>query len=300
MKILVTGASGLLGANLSYTSAASGLDVLATYNEHKVAIKGCPMSRLDLLASDFSEVKRFRPECIVHCAAYTNVDGCETDRKKAHLLNVEATARLAEISKDIGSRFIFMSTDSIFDGKTPLHTESEEACPLNFYSRTKVEAERIVKDLENHVIVRTNFYGFNIQEKQSFSEWLHAKFLKGEGVPGFTDFFFSPIIANNLAEAILEIAENDFTGVLHVAGDGRISKYDFALRFAELFGFDKALVKPTKMGETNLKAPRPHDCSLDISKAKRLLKTRILNIDEGIKYYKELYDSGYQEKLRGG
>ncbi|MDD2655130.1 MAG: SDR family oxidoreductase [Candidatus ainarchaeum sp.] len=301
MKILVTGASGLLGANIAYMAAQRGADVLAAYNEHPVSIRGCRMQRLDILSQDFSAIRQFRPDCVVHCAAFTNVDGCEADPGKARLLNVEATSRLLKACEGLGNRFIFMSTDSVFGGDKPFHSEGEPVRPLNAYSRTKVEAERLVAGFPNHAVVRTNFYGFNIQEKLSFSEWLHSRFLDGEKINAFTDFFFSPILANNLSDAILELAAGSFTGTMHVAGDGRISKYEFALLFAEKFGFDKSLVLPKKMAEVEaLKARRPSDCSLDISKAKSLLRTRILNIDSGIEKYKELYDSGYQKGLRGG
>ncbi|MFA5412024.1 MAG: SDR family oxidoreductase [Candidatus Micrarchaeia archaeon] len=300
MKLLITGASGLLGANLAYIAAQRGIDVLAAYNEHPVSIKGCRMQRMDLLSGDFSILREFKPDCVAHCAAFTNVDGCEADQGKAHLLNVGATARLLEACNGLGNRFILMSTDSVFGGEKPFHSEGEPARPLNAYSRTKVEAEKLAAGFPGHVVVRTNFYGFNIQDKLSFSEWLHAKFLNNEKITAFTDFFFSPILANNLSEAILELAAGSFTGTMHVAGDGRVSKYEFALRFAERFGFDSSLVVPKRMSEVEaLKAQRPSDCSLDISKAKGLLKTRILGIDAGIGKYKELYDSGYQKGLRG-
>lgn len=301
MKLLVTGASGLLGANLAYIAAQRGIEVLAAYNEHPISIKGCRMQRLDLLSGDLSILREFKPDCVAHCAAFTNVDGCEADQGKARLLNVDATARLLKACEGLGNRFIFMSTDSVFSGEKPFHSEGEPTRPLNAYSSTKVEAEKLVSGFQNHVVVRTNFYGFNIQDKLSFSEWLHAKFLNREKINAFTDFFFSPILANNLADALLELAAGDFTGTVHVAGDGRISKYEFALSFAEKFGFDKSLVVPKRMAEVEaLKARRPNDCSLDISKAKGLLRTRILNIDAGIEKYKELYDSGYQKSLRGG
>lgn len=300
MKLFITGASGLLGCNLSFAAAQAGHSVLAAYNEHAVSIRGCSTIHIDLLNPDFLKIRDFGPDCIVHCAALTNVDICEQNHELAHALNVEATERLARYANSSHTRLIFISTDSVFDGKNPFHNEEETPHALNYYAQTKIDAEKTVRTHENHAIVRTNFYGFNIRGKQSFSEWLHAKFMNRESIPAFTDFFFSPIIVNNLAEVLVELAGNRFTGTLHVAGNGRISKYEFALRFADIFHFDSSLVMPTKMNDLGvLQANRPNDCSLDISRSRNILKTNLPDIPSGISLYKQLFEQGYQNKLRG-
>lgn len=303
MHILITGASGLLGGNLCFIAAQKGLDVIGLYNEHEVKIKGVKTIKADLTDNNFSSSLAFKPEVVIHCAALTNVDLCETDKQLADKLNVKATENVLEFTKSSNARFIFISTDSIFDGTKSFHREDEKPNPLNYYAQTKVDAENLVRKYQNHVITRTNMYGFNIQKgnsKLSFSEWLTEKFKKKEQITAFTDFYFSPLVINNLCEALIELAQSKFIGTINIAGDGRISKYEFALIFAKVFGFDKSLVVPTRMSELkNLKAVRPHDNSLDICLAKKTLKTHLLNIEEGIRGYKKLKEEGYTEKLRG-
>ena len=301
MRLFITGASGLLGSNLSFIASSMGHTVLSAYNEHEISIPGCAMMKLDLLKPDFRQVERFGPDCLIHCAALTNVDLCETNRALAEQVNVGATRGVCALAQKLKCRMLFISTDSVFDGKKAYHKEGEKPFALNFYAQTKIDAERIVASGGDYAVIRTNFYGFNVQEKQSFSEWLYAKLSAGEKTPAFTDFFFSPIVANNLSEALLEIAGSKFCGTLHVAGKGRISKYDFALKFAGLFSLDRSLLVPKKMAELgSLKAARPSDCSLDVSKARSLLKTKLLGIEDGLRLYKKLFDEKYQRKLKGG
>ncbi|MEK6982303.1 MAG: SDR family oxidoreductase [Candidatus Micrarchaeota archaeon] len=302
MKILITGASGLLGSNLCFIAAQKGLEVVGLYNAHEVKIKGVKTVKADLSQANFFSSLNFKPDVIIHCAALTNVDLCEEDKTLAEKMNITATENVLDFAKSSNAKFIFISTDSIFDGKTPFHKESEKPHPINYYAQTKVDAEAIVKKYLNHVIVRTNMYGFNIQNsktKLSFSEWLTNKFENKEKITAFTDFHFSPLVVNNLCEALLELAQNDFTGTINVAGEGRISKYEFALMFAKEFGFDESLVIPTKMSELeNLRAERPKENSLDISLAKKTLKTVLLDIPDGIKLYKKLMEEKYPERLR--
>ena len=302
MRIAISGASGLLGGNLAYLGAQAGHEVLAAYNAHEVKVPGCRMRSLDLLKGDItSELDAHRPECVVHAAAWADVDGCERDQALAHALNVEATRRVADYCQKRGLRLIFISTDSVFDGKKAMHTEEEKPAPLNYYAQTKAEAEDIVRALPSHAVVRTNFYGFNLRKKNSFSEWLQAKLGAGEPITGFTDFYFSPLPANNLAGALLELAGLDWSGTLHVAGDGRLNKYEFALKFADIMGLDRGLISPGKMSDNPaLAAPRPSDCSLDITKAKKMIKSRLPGIEEGIQTYKTLLESGYAQKMRAG
>ncbi len=300
MRLFISGASGLLGCNLSFIAASMGHEVLSGYNQHKIEIPGCKTIKLDLLGSNFESIKKFNPDCIIHCAALTNIDLCETNKPLAWKINVDATKNIARVSEQLKSRFIFISTDSVFDGETAFHKEEEKPSPLNFYAETKVESEKLVRTLEDYVVVRTNFYGFNIQEKESFSEWLYNKMSKGEKTNAFTNFYFSPILANNLANAVIELASNTYRGTLHIAGQGRLSKYEFALKFANLFSFDRNLVVPAKMdGAEGLKAIRPKDCSLDISKAIKLLKTELLDIDGGLLLFKKLFDENYKNKMIG-
>ncbi|MFA6214851.1 MAG: SDR family oxidoreductase [Candidatus Micrarchaeia archaeon] len=301
MRIIITGASGLLGSNIALSARSKGHEVLGTYNSHKLR-DNRHFFRFDLLEPTkhgASRIISFKPDCIVHCAAITNLDFCENYPDLAMRVNVDGSRIMAQLADEAGCKFILISTDSVFDGTRPNHNEGEPVSPLNIYAKSKCGAEEAARSLKNHAIIRTNFYGFSICSMKSYGEWLYGFFMHSKRIPAFTDYFFSPVLANNLAEALLELASSSFTGTLNIASDARLTKYDFAHRFAAAFSFDPRLIDAAKMSDReDFIAPRPKDCSLDASKAKQVLLTPLLGIDEGILRFKGLLEEGYPAKIK--
>jgi dTDP-4-dehydrorhamnose reductase len=298
MKILITGANGLLGSNLC-TMYSMQNEVYAT-DIIKPDLPKCQNYKLDILdKKDLLLVEKIKPDLIVHCAALVNVDFCEEHPEDADKINHIGARNIAEVSKKAGSYLIHISTDSIFDGRSGNYKEDDKPNPINAYAKTKLEAENAVqKTGGNYAITRTNIYGWNRQNKESLAEWMLHKLERKEELPAVNDVYFSPILVNNLGEVILELYSLKYKGILHVCGSESCSKLDFAKRLCNVFKLDSKLIKPISKNSLNFKAKRPDNMSLNCSKAKGLLKTRLLNVEEGLKRFKELRENGFMEELR--
>ena len=217
---------------------------------------------------------------------------------QAYKFNSEASRNLAAAAKDIGSGIVYISTDSVFDGNSRSSAERDRPNPTNVYAASKLAGETAVQEeAESSLVLRTNIYGWNVQEKQSLAEWVIDKLEAGQTVPGFADVVFSPILANDLSEVILDMIALRLRGV-YLGGSEACSKYEFARHVAEVFGFDTALVHPTEVAGSGLGAPRPLNTSLNTDKVSRALNRPMPNTKSGIHRFKELRDTGYVENLR--
>lgn len=300
-SILITGGSGLLGGNLTKLAVDKFKEVYTIYNKHSIKIE----NSIGICADITDEVqinkslRNFSPEFIVHCAALTNVDYCEDHQKEAYEINVVGTENIARFAEQIGARFIYISTDAIFDGKKGLYTENDKPNPINYYGITKLEGEKVLKKYNiDSTIIRTNIYGWNIINKLSLAEWIIHVLKNKKNLTLFKDVFFSPILVNNLAECIFEICERDLKGIFNIAGSEKCSKLDFGLKIAEVFNFDKNYIKPISVEDFDFRACRPKDMSLDVTKAKKTLNTKLLDVKEGIIWMKKLLDEGYVNDLK--
>jgi dTDP-4-dehydrorhamnose reductase len=297
--MLVTGASGLLGANF-VVAASQRFQISAAYGRHRVTWTKVDSCRADLRRKDETAalLERTRPAIIAHFAAITNVDYCEEHPDEAKAVNVGITERLATWAATNSARVLLMSTDSIFDGRCGGYTESDEPHPLNRYAVTKLQAEKVVEKLvPEHLIVRANIFGWNAQPKNSLAEWILARLEAEQQVPGFTDAIFAPLLVNTLADIMLTMVARGARGTYHVASSNALSKYDFALAVADAFGFPGGLVVPTVIG-TSLKAPRPRNTTLDAGKLRRELGIALPMVREGVQRFRQLRDEGFVARLK--
>lgn len=301
MKILITGANGLLGSNLCSIYSKNN-EVIATSNT-KPTFSNCFNYKLDITKpEELILIEKIKPYLIIHCAALVNVDYCEEHPEEAELVNTIGTKNIALAAKKSGSYLIHISTDAIFDGQKGDYSEIDKPNPINIYARTKLEAEKEVQSIgDNYALVRTNIYGWNRKKNQkSLAEWMLDKLESREKMPAFKDVLYSPILVNNLAEAILELYGMRFNGIINIAGSESCSKLAFAYRLSEVFGLDKKLILPASVDELKLKAKRSKNMSLNVEKAQKLLKTKLLSVKDGLKTFKELKEKGYLEELNGG
>ena len=287
-KVLITGASGLLGRKLA-RALSEEYRVIPTHSTHPV---NPDSMRMDIV--DGSEVvgvlSEVRPELILHAAAETNVDKCETNRELAWSVNAEGTRNIASACGKIGAKLVYVSTDYVFDGEKGHYSEEDKANPVNYYGVTKLEGERFVRELcGDYVIVRTSvLYGWH-PNRLNFATWVIDSLKSGMRISVAEDHYNSPTLADNLAEAILKIVEADATGLYHIAGSERISRYDFAMKTAEVFGLDRSLVTPVKMEDLKIwVAKRPRDSSLSMYKARHELKAGLLDVHEGLRQMRVL------------
>lgn len=298
-NILITGGSGLLGSNIAKL-ATSKFNVYATYSKNEVSMNGVSFFQIDLTEKkNLIKIEQIEPNFIIHCAALTNVDYCEEHSNEAYNQNVLASIYIAEVAKEIGSFLIYISTDSVFNGKKGDYKESDTPNPINIYGKTKLEAEQKVLSIYPHsCIVRTNIYGWDKLDKFSLAEWMLDKLTINKELPGLKDIYFSPILVNNLIKMLFKLQEEKYEGIIHIAGSESCSKLDFAYKIAEVFGLDKRLIKPVGIDELGLKAARGKNTSLNVSKAEKILKEHLPSVEKGLKEMNRLLKEGYVEKLK--
>jgi dTDP-4-dehydrorhamnose reductase len=290
-RLLITGGSGLLGSHLA-RQATESYSVRATYNSRLTTIPGCNFLPLDVKdrRAVRATVKEIKPDVIIHTAALVNVDYCQEHPEEALETNAGGAENIALAAKESGAKLIYISTDSVFDGIKGMYKEEDSVRPINSYAATKLEGERrVMTHLPEGVIVRTAFYGWSGVKSvaPSLAHWVVNSLREKKNINMFTDVFFSPIEVSNLAEALLEIGRKNISGIYHVAGIERCSKYSFGMEIARAFGLEQGLIQPASVAQASLKAPRPKDISLDITKAAKTIETRLLNVKEGIARFRD-------------
>lgn len=269
MKILVTGASGLLGTRL--VNSSKNFEVYGTYYQNPVNLGQGKTFRLDVSERSVSKyIRKLSPDIVVHTAALTNVDRCEIDPKKAYKANVEGTRNI--VLGAMNSKFIYISTDYIFDGEVGMYQEDNEPNPISYYGQTKLEGEQIVQKMcKNYIIARTSvLYGWHT--RLNFVSWVIHELQKGNKINIVTDQFNSPTLVDDLVEQIMVLIKQDEQGIFHTAGGERIDRYTFAVKIARLFELNQSLITPITSKSLNWVAKRPKDSSLDIKKISKLKK----------------------------
>jgi dTDP-4-dehydrorhamnose reductase len=299
--IVVTGASGLLGASIVLQARSLGREVVGLYHGHPLQIPGVGMRKANLI--DFAATRELlvalRPNTIIHCAAATNLDWCEAHPEETEKLNVHASSLLAETARELNAQFLYISTDAVFDGKRGNYSEADEPAPLNVYARAKLSGEHAV--LEQHasaLIVRVNIYGWNVQPKLSLAEWFLKRLKDEKEVPGFTDVIFCPTLVNDLSEVLLRMLDRGLSGLFHVSGSERISKYEFGRCVAAIFGLDPGKMVPSRIVEAKLKARRSLDISLNTTKISQTMGVEMPSVEAGLRRFRALYDEGYPAQLK--
>lgn len=285
-EILITGASGFLGAYLMRRCVDSGRDVLGIVHRHEMPVAGRSV-QMDLADSRalMSLIRSERPCTVIHAGALTSPDYCEAHPEEADTVNVTATGALAMAAFAVNAHFTFISTDLVFDGKRGMYTELDVPVPINHYARTKAQAEHLVRSASaDFAIVRPSFiYGHPLAAHHaSFSEALMNSLRAGTPTPVFHDQYRSPIEAGVLADAILEVAQRQLSGIWHIAGLDRASRADFARLLAEVAALDPGPLNEVSMADVRLPARRPRDASLDTSKAREHLQCPLPSLRESL------------------
>lgn len=299
--ILITGASGLLGANLLLCAKRHFTNVVGIWGRHTCILPGVETLQADLTDASAARhlAKRFRPKWIVHTAAMADVDSCEEHPEAARLGNQGMTRNIVESAGPVGARIVHISTDAVFNGANGGYSEEDHTDPINVYAVTKLAAENIVvEDGGDHLIIRTAIYGWNMQDKLSLAEWVLQRLETGTRMPGFKDVVFSPILVNDLSDFILQMMSREMKGLYHVSGSESLSKFDFAVKLANVFNLDANLVQSAVLGDVALKAQRPKNLSLRTDRISRALGIRMPDVDEGLRRFKLLRDSGFVKQLK--
>ncbi|MEM5790564.1 MAG: SDR family oxidoreductase [Candidatus Aenigmatarchaeota archaeon] len=287
-KVLIIGVSGLLG-NRAFEIGKNRYKIFGTYREHK--IEGENFFGLDVTQRKkvFDLMEKLKPDLVLDTHALHNVDYCETHPEESWLINVDGTRNVAEACKRLGCKMIFISTDYVFDGGKLKYSEKDKPRPLSYYAKTKLIAERILDALDvNHIVARTAvLYGKGGMGKLNFVLWVIQELKNKKKIKIVTDQHNNPTFADNLAEILFALYEKDSKGVFHTVGKDCLSRYEFALKIAKIFGLDSKLIEPITTPELNQIAPRPRKVDLITEKVKRVTGIEPLGVEEGLKILKE-------------
>lgn len=301
MRILVTGASGLLGLNLAL-EASKEHTVFGQVNTHGLRGTDFSVVQADLLAPGAIErlLDQARPDWVIHCAALAIIDACETDPDRAQQLNSEVPAKLASSVARGGARLVHISTDAVFDGLRGEYTETDAPNPMSVYARTKLEGERAVaKANPDAIVARVNLYGWSLTRSRSLGEFFFYNLQAGRPVKGFTDVYFCPLLANDLAHILLDMLSAGLSGLYHTVSSECITKYEFGVAIARRFGLDEALIVPASVAAGGLKAARSPHLTLRTDKLAQALGRPLPGFFPGLERFYKLYQQGYPQKIRG-
>jgi len=286
-SLLITGASGLLGDKI-VKLARRKYAVISTHNLRQLQPDSL---RLDITnAEDITSLfKKLEPDVIIHTASETNVDKCETQKNYAQKVNVDGTRNVALACSKTGAKLVYISTDYVFDGEKGNYNEQDKPNPINYYGITKLEGEKqVTQNCQKYFILRTSvLYGWH-PWKQNFATWVINQLKQDKEITVVEDHYNTPTLTDNLAEITLEAIQKDLQGLYHASGSERVSRYAFAKQIAKAFNLDPNLIKPIKMSQlTAWIAKRPKDSSLNTQKIQKQLKTKPLNITDGLNRMKK-------------
>jgi dTDP-4-dehydrorhamnose reductase len=295
--VLITGVHGFLGQHTvrlfldesNYELVLTGREqttLFADIKEEPRVHAYYPMDITDR-ASVREVVQSVKPDVIVNCAAYVKVDNAERDRETTWKTNVSAVEHLAESARKVDARIVQISSDYVFDGTRAPYSESDAAHPLNYYGRTKLASENVLRTSGiEHTIIRTCLlYGAaehaNVNFALAVVEALQAE--KPIELP--TDLYSSPTLVDDVALAIVRATERHKTGLYHIGGPEMLSRFQFAGRIAKAFRLNASLITPVlseDMPKPEVRAERPMRSGFVCLKAQTDLSLRISNVDEGL------------------
>lgn len=265
-KIIVTGASGFLGSHIMHLCDPA--EVIGLYHTNRPPKDGYTYIQADL--SNDVKIEKIlaseSPRIVIHAAAQSNLDWCEENPEVAWKINAEAPIKFAKACSEMGCRYLFVSSDMVFDGEQGFYSECDPVNPTSHYGRAKVAAEEGILAANPHAIVSrvALIFGHPIQAGRgySFLNWVLDKLERNEQVPLFFDQYRTPVEVVELADRLLQLAKSDFKGILHVAGEERVDRYTFGEYICEITGCSKDLLKRTALSADNSAVHRPRDLSL--------------------------------------
>jgi dTDP-4-dehydrorhamnose reductase len=229
--------------------------------------------------------EKYTPDTVVHAGAISKVDDCEQNQWNAYQVNTEATVTLLVNAEEYKSFFLFVSTDFIFDGERGMYKEEDEPNPVNFYGKTKAEAEEAVKEYKyDWAIVRTVLvYGKPQAGRGNILSVVKDKLEKGETYNVVDDQVRTPTYVGDLADGIIAVTEKKAKGVYHLSGEDVLTPYQMAVKAAEYLGLDSSLINKVTGANFSQPAKRPPKTGFVIDKAKKELGYQPLSFEEGLK-----------------
>jgi dTDP-4-dehydrorhamnose reductase len=271
LKILITGGSGLLGKALIY-EGRDRFKLSAIYVGRAVNVPGVHFIETDIRDRElvFSTMGVIAPDVIIHTAALTDVDFCEREKALAYEVNCRGTQNVLDAAEMIRAKLVYISTDFVFDGTRGDYKEDDLPNPVNYYGKTKLLGENIIRPRDNSLIIRTSFYGLNPRGDKKGLEGIIEKMVAGEKILAPTDIFSSMISANVLSQMAYELIQREAKGLYHIGKSRKMSRYEFLRSLLSVLDRPADNLIPIDYQEYSKgrDALRPRDASLNVQKIK--------------------------------
>lgn len=298
--VFITGGSGLLALSWAIALRDRSAVTLGLHDRHvtlaRVDVRQCSLDTVDQIGRALDLIQ---PRTVVHTAGLTSIELCEAHPDVAQHANVQLAANVASACARRSLPLVHVSTDHLFRGDEAWVGETHPVDPQNVYGRTKAEAELRVLDANpNALVVRTNFYGWGPRYRRSFSDMIVESLRKGDAITLFTDVLYTPILAEALSRAVHELLHLKASGIVHVVGDERLSKYDFGLKTARHFQLDVTLIRPGLLADQPALVQRPRDMSLCNRNACHLLGRPLGGVEEHLSRLYQQEELGLAQELR--
>ena len=283
-KLVIFGGSGFVGGNMSKIAQEKGWQVIIADNR---PVSGAGYQLVDITDKDSVEnvMGEIQPIAVVNLAAIADIDLAEREKELAYKVNVTGAKNVAESCAKRGIRYVYFSSDAVFDGEGSSYHEEDPLGPVNYYGKTKLDAEKAVfQVLPAAAVIRISLVlGYPIQSGNSFFANLQSKLKEGKDIPAPIYEIRTPVDVYTLSECVLELCENNFAGVLHIGATNSISRYDLTRELARRMGYDEKVITPEMVPEVKTgRAPRHKNGIINVAKAQDLLKTKLLSTTESI------------------
>ncbi len=274
-RVLITGAKGMLGLDLT--------DIFReTYDVYARDIDDFDIIKVK---ETTDEIIRIRPNIVIHAAAYTDVDGCETHLELAHSVNGGGTENVASACRELGAKMVYISTDYVFDGtKSGAYSEEDPTCPINTYGRSKLEGERWVSTLVNQFVIVRTAWLFGRGGNNFVKTILKLAREKGT-LSVVNDQVGSPTYAVDLSRAIYVLVEKGCKGIYHITNGETCSWYEYSQEILAMSALGNISVRPISSNQLNRVAKRPRNSVLDHGKFERETGYRMRPWREALRDY---------------
>jgi len=278
-RVLICGSNGLLGSWWRQHRWAGKEVLCLRESREKNHLSNSVFASKSNLSQLTRVIEKNEIDCVINCVALANVDQCEKDKDLADFLNAQFPRILATASNSTGAKVVHISTDHLYGNQlhSTLIKESLPTSACNHYAKTKLAGEAFIQEItDNHLILRTNFFGRSVSHKPSYSDWLRDSLRQGREINIPLGVYFNPVHYTKLIELTHSLIDKKHTGIFNISSDSCVEKFEFAVRMAGIYGLNKNLIRACQKPETTGLSPkRPSWMCLDNSKVSSTLGVKI-------------------------